>query len=311
MSRKIRTTDRRAEITRLARETSPMGVSSEYQHGRTPLAIAVQRFERSGSVKGLLDAAELCLEQAFKEDGLEKTGEWLGRGKHNLERIVHNNVAAETPVKHETVRALLHLAQLPNTQHLALTNAIPPVRKAEGAYQQTVKVMHSLTPAFQRQRQNSARHSDVAFQAGTFAEASVLLLGQRHALREMGDQSWFPMMAWHSQDHANTHGTTINRGWDVSVYTDIDGVENPTYRIQVKSSDQATTHHERHAQTIPGISFIVLRDALSLSKTDRQHFSVTKVIAELACEAEGNDPRVTERLDARTNLLLDALDDTA
>lgn len=209
-----------------------------------------------------------------------------------------------------SMRSLLQLAQLPLVSYMSATRSLPAPNLVDKVYKTTLEVGNELAQNFYRQLDDKSTTLEQQQQlAGVLSESGILLLGQRYASMHMQDQSWLPMFALFSEDHANTRGSSTNHAWDISVWTDVENKQpEVTYKVQVKNSSRALEHDDMSYESSNGLCLLVVQDMLNLGYVDKNRFTCTKIISECFHEQTVGTPSVTERLDMRTSLMLDAFD---
>ncbi len=180
---------------------------------------------------------------------------------------------------------------------------IPQV--TEKAYDKTVTIGYKLTKAYFSG--NYVSEDEKSSMSGMIGEIAVLALLQRFAIREIGSNTFSPILSMLREDRRNNHGSTINHGWDISVFTQL-GRAKPilNYRVQVKTfeQDQSTKPKIDEAR----ISRVVINPDLQVRPGDR--YVACNIVNE--CFRELTDrwapDTLTDRLDDRTTSLLEYID---
>lgn len=252
---------------------------------------------RVGSRDAIVTAGQFAIEMATKEAKHDVVGasEWIDKARTSFSRLMLHAAGAEMrgPIDHISALALINLAQLPNIAVLLGQRQLPSTEVAERAYKTSVAVNFEMSESLK------SRHS--VDMIGVVAETSTLLLGQRYAIANHPDRSWFPVRARLSEDHHDWGAHSHDQAWDISVLTDLTGKPEVSYKVQVKASEKA--HYENGHSYADDITVVHVHPDLRLP-TDWG--TASNIAAELHAELHG-DQNVSSRLDARTEQLLDVL----
>jgi len=280
-----------------AGEHNPKEILGAFTNGKITPNEAIKRFENSGK-NGFNYAARIAIEQASLATNIDDKSEYLVRAEKNFKETIAfaNNHVGYTHLKAE---AKLGIAQFPINGCLALTNEMPPFRSIKIAYRDTAISAHETAIDFTHSKYQS--HSEAAVLIGNISETAVLLLGQRYAIRHIGDNSWLPVMSKFSEDKANGPGTTTSRAWDITLLTNLNGTPEASAFLQVKSSNRHFEHKliDDYSDNITLINFNPM-----LRLHEDSGLSQIQTINDIIKEMHGNS-RASEILDMRTELLLD------
>ena len=288
----------------LRQEQNPLTVINDLRAGRTDGESAIRKLEHRGRA-GIVTAGELCVELAMRTTDIIQTAELLDRAKKDFQTVTRPDVHPAT-MDGNQARALIHLAQLPNHAFMAAHGELPTPEAAQKTYLSTIKAATKVADAFEiATKKGDSRTISLA---GVSAETSLTLLGQRYGIWSgIGSETWFMMLAYYSEDHLNLNTTKAsrNKAWDATIFTKIDEIVEPTYRIQIKSSERARGL-SRDASPDSGIVTVCVRPDLQLAKSES--FRSTTIIRECAGELAGTWPNAGPNLEARTDKFLDKLD---
>jgi hypothetical protein len=186
-------------------------------------------------------------------------------------------------------------------------DTLPSPEVTQQVYQNLLGVGQAHADSFHTLRANNSKRANAAAQAlsGNMAEIATLLLLHRFSL-ELNDQSWAATPSFISEDRKQGRVASVNRHWDISVFTHTDDQPELTYKVQVKTSTN-NQDEKSHIPYADDITMVYLQPDLRLSKQDR--FGSSVIISECAVEYEsgGQAPRVSDQLNARTEKLLNIL----
>lgn len=251
----------------------------------------------------ILSAGNLALDEALRTSSIEISSEWLDKAAKSFERVIEKtNSGGEVITDPAGGAAAMRKAQLPNYASIAATNELPGGAIAQRALDCTVdvaiKVKRGIDELIGNKQQGMAKMSLF----GLLAEADVLSLGQRYAVREHADRSWFPLLARHEDDHHGWSHSHKHDAWDISVYTHLGPVPKLSYKVQVKSSALAL-QRDRQNYEDAGVDVVCVDPDLKFRK---EHYAVLRIAEELEQDRCG-DTFAASRLDMRTERLLDIL----
>lgn len=291
----------RARYNAYSRLSTPGAIINTYRNHEIGPEEAVHALEHTVA-DGRNVAGEICLQQTMQAPSVDEAAKWLERADYNFRASVEARSSGQQMNGHQA-KALLHLAQLGNNAIIVSTAKLPDPHKAAKAYESTLdaslQIRQDYLTAVNRNDRNLA-----AGLSGAIGEAAVLLLGQRYAIWSgINSSTWFMMLSWFNQDRRTSRGSPVNRSWDINGYSDHGEGIKTDYRIQVKSTDYLRRIDD--ADPASGITTISVRPDLQLRGERRLH--VDYIIAECLGDYEGME-QASQRLDARTSLLLDKLD---
>lgn len=158
--------------------------------------------------------------------------------------------------------------------------------------------------SYQRRMNKTGSIEDKKNYVGVLSEFAVEALLSRCAIREMGE-GWVPIKSTLSEDRGIIHNATYKTGWNISVYADYMGTDDPLHKLQVKTRPS----EDDSLYIDPEINLVHVSDL-------RMHFFPDQVVhpehilRELQQEQVGSMPGSkrkdpTYMLDARTKPLLD------
>lgn len=297
--------DRLSELRRFSVESEPTRIIGSYYARSVDSRTAIRRLEHT-TAQGILWAGEIALEQAHKAADNSKASESLSYAQAMFARAKKiGELASRLSIDHVTARAQVQSVHLPVQALLVLEDRLPPRPLAEKVYQRTVNIGYSLALEH-RANVHGANRIELNDMLGVTGELAVLSLLERVSLRAIGTESWFPLLSLASEDHRNKHGSSLNHGWDISIFTDREDSPITDYRIQVKASNGKPPSLVRPDET--GISLVSIHPDLKI-KPDEYHIP-SRVIEE--CFTELNDPAhsalASANLDERTEKLLEKID---
>lgn len=263
---------------------------------------AIQTVERPGCIETLARSGLMHVEIAFDAPDDSLTLEHIEAGRDRLSTAIERDPKITTTT---LARAAITLSCIDSFQYLALLNRIPGKAQHQKAFQNTLEVGVPL------RNQYLARGLDM-IQRGNLAEINILLLLQRFAIKNGGTE-WMALPSLFSNGNC-FGGKPVKNSWDLTVYTQYDeGKPKETYKIQVKSSQQAAERGDTYADDIVEI----IADTHLASPRNRAQghklpiYCVVEdclVEAGIVCPAYDRNMDPTVMLDKRTEWLLDALD---
>lgn len=267
---------------------------------------AIQQLRCMGSA-GYLYAAEICLDQSAC--GVTKSDEWFDRAEDNLRQTfrygepsrLDSNALIQS-------KSAVRLAELPLYRLLRLESRLPSQNDLElvsDAYSHVITAGMKLAYLFER---NHVRDSSLTGSViGELSEIAVLGLAQRYALAENLFDCWLPLTATAREDigFANSDSNG-NFSWDISIYTQLSGRPELTYKLQVKTSP--TPYKSVTDAYSSEINLISVTPDLEVGNNHYQNYS-DKIIQELYKEYFcGSSATISRRLATRTLQLLAKLD---
>jgi hypothetical protein len=252
---------------------------------------------------GSMLSGDVCLEIAHRQraEVAEKLG-WLNKAHRHWSDVVASGERQGLSLDMVGGLALMQLAHIPMYSWRLAYDTLPPPHITTATYNQLIGVAESHSQAYWR-GQNLLQ--DTSGLVGNMAELSVLLLAHRFGLRELGDQSWAAQPSLQSQNRFIQGSEPLeNPRWDVSIFTDR-GKPELSYKAQIKSSTYADA--QRFSLLPPDVTKVVVNPDLVLDEQDNRAFFPTTIISECITESNANSARLTDRLNRRTELLLDRL----
>jgi len=251
----------------------------------------------------ILSAGSLALDEAMRTPSIELSSEWLDRAGRSFDRVINKTDSSGNVITDPAGgAAAMRKAQLPNYASIVATGELPGGTVAQRALDNTVDVAMKMKRGLDELIADKQHNVAKMTLFGILAEADVLSIGQRYAIREHADRSWFPLLAMHEDDH---HGWSHNHkhdAWDISVFTHLKSAPELSYKIQVKSSALAL-QRDPHNYEDAGIDVVCVDPDL---KFRREHYTVLRIAEELEKDRCG-DTFSARRLDMRTDRMLDIL----
>lgn len=149
------------------------------------------------------------------------------------------------PTERMTASVLCAATQLacePGYRSVHIDKRLPDVETVQSMYLQ-------LSEAAKLGADSLSDHEGTTGQelAGKVAEVETLLLLQRFSIQQIGDGSWLALPSQMHEDFGHNDGyrddtrSGGSEGWDISVFTDYNGVPEISYKVQVKSAGH-TSH---------------------------------------------------------------------
>ncbi len=296
--------DRAKELRNFLGLNGQKAIASKFLSGEIRHNQAISLLSQTSS-EGLLWAGEIALENAQLVRSKASILDNLQKAKLMLMRAeairLHTNKGR---VDHVVARAQLQSLHLPVYGCLALEHSLPSQQVAEKTYPRTLQVGMALAKEYEQTSNNTPEELELRKDmSGTLGEIAVLTLLERFALN-IGSDSWYPFLAYFSEDRRNRHGSTIGRGWNISVFTDLDEHQiDQCYRVQVKT---ILAHHAYSLPMSEGISLVAINPDLKINLSDRQQLS-SQIIEECNQELTG-ESQYSAGLEQRTEKLLKIMD---
>lgn len=285
---------RKSRIFRLLRGTVTGSVEP------TEAFATLRRMEHADAI---LSAGSLALDEALRTSSIEASSDWLDKASKSFERVIEKtNSGGEVITDSAGGAAAMRMAQLPNYASILATSELPGTAIAQRVLDNTVDVAMKMKRGIDQHIINKQRGIAKLSLFGVLAEADVLCLGQRYAIREHADRSWFPLLAKHEDDHHGWSHNYKHDAWDISVYTHLGSAPELSYRVQVKSSTLAL-QRDRQKYEDAGVDVICVNPDLKLRK---ERNTVLRIAEDFNQERLG-DPFAASRLDIRTDKMLDIL----
>ena len=275
---------------------SDIALLHEYLDGKSNYR-RTRDFLNRTTADGMIWAGEIAIEQAHKTRNFE----FLGEAKNSFERAI-GRMAISTVSYDKMAKVKIHQAHLPIHGLMVLHDELPPTELAKNVYQKTISIANLL---LQKQCELRALNPDYIDSniKGTLGELAVLSLLERIATKDIGSETWFPLIAHVGQDRKNRPGSTVNHGWDISVFSDINGIDEVENKLQVKCAH----HMDIDRINEDGITLIEIDPDLRLLNTEGNIANI--IIRE--CYQEIFIPNssliISKNLDDRSELLLDKL----
>lgn len=198
----------------------------------------------SSTPQGQVWAGEIALENAHKYNDLD----YLGEAQTSFDKAL-GSLALSGNSPELVARAKIRNSHLPVDGIMIMDGLLPPKKLAEKVYGQTVQIAQDLAEK-RKEMYRVNREDDTCDLKGVLGELAVLTLLERTAIYEIGSDNWYPSLSLISQDRNNRHGSSVDRGWDISIFSDYWGVKMPSHKIQVKNSKHAHIEADRRKDII-------------------------------------------------------------
>lgn len=234
----------------------------------------------------------------------------LAHAAHNLSTAAAYN--QNQIITGDEAKAAVYLGHLDAFRHKLLTRRNPPHQTMQMIYEKHVALSLGIGEAAKR-AEAEERYDDAGDLVGILAESVVSLPLQRFGIREFPDGTWTALPALFGDDHNELNALGQNTGYDIAGFTQ----DHPTYeaflayKIQVKASG-----HFNEDTYASDITTVVANTDLSLPR-DGRVFPISLAVvarecmleleAEKASESTALDGAVTDRLNQRTDQLLELL----
>ena len=279
-------------------------IANQYLHGELPAERAAALL-RGTNPYGMLLAGEVISDHLTK-DTPHMASTWSRTAAAYYKRVVAETDGGlwRDDFDHagSRVKAQMRLAQLPALEAMHGRRAFPQTRTVKTMYGNLLRV---AIEAFNSTHANTRDRVSSAMEVrGALGELAVLLLAQRHALREIGRTNWLPLQSAYPEKHGgDCLAKTGAYTWDLNVFTHADknNTPTPTHRLQIRK-------HLDDADSPPVGPTLYISPDLSLRHNER--WVSERIIASCEVEARSPEPapQLTAELDARTKLLLDILE---
>lgn len=281
------------------------GLVSEYLQGERDI------FQTTGNLAshrsyGAWLAAEVSLEEARGSQQSGATSFWIGMAEEYYRQVISGeSTATISSASALSLRAEARLLQLPSYKSIIEDRCLVTEEDAQSMYEGLVINTHGGLEALNDD--HFEKESDRLRLIGAVNELSVMCLALRYTLRETGPHTWLPLQSVYSEDHGEHDGTVSKApNWDLTIFTHMrpDDLQ-PSYVVPIKSNRTPYKKKSKEQKTL------ALNPDLKLSKSERKVGSriIRGCFRELFEKGDSKD--VTQRLDDRTELLLDQLDEFA
>ena len=263
-----------------------------------------------------LMAAEMATEIATKAPiSGERKIELLGRAKELLTTISNadEHFNANTVIG---IKAKVNLAALPAIATLAIEERLPSPAVIAKTYGELGQLAEQ-TVQRSRELKTSGQREKAARLNGITGELAINLLLLRFQIKELGGKGEIALPSFFSEDNLGLFGAgnTHSDKWDLSVFSDTSGPPELLHAIQVKTADPHQVERTGRGSlkpTVDGIVYLCVREDLATTSRERQGMGspILSIVGCVQHELDGTaKPSETERLDSRTELLLDILDE--
>ena len=248
--------DRLKELRRFDSLKDPRTVLTELRYNKISRETAIRRLELTDAF-GLFSCGELLVQEAYdKSDTGDPLNTLLTAADYFKAAINSRRLANNERTDFISSRAELQLIHIP-IHDLVIQKKFPEADLAEKVHQKTIEIGHNLLIDSWDQYENRIET------AGILGEISVLALDQRLSLRKIGCGIYFPCPSTFNQDYHNNHGTVLDGGWDVSVFSDVGNGMHREAKMQVKTR-QNTYDGSRIRAVQDDISLIIIDPDLRL-----------------------------------------------
>lgn len=295
---------------------TPLHILNNLRSGLIGQDQAVKNFAKTNTPLGWLLAGQVYLESAIRPKKNYQSQIYINNAGEMFNRCINMNVNnfrdKYTDLSYQ-FRALVHTTLLP-TYYFLTDKKLPPNNVTENMYSNLLNVGKKMVDEYFREKNNTDEDNIINKSKlyGLISEVGVLALLQRFSIKEdgIGSDTYTATLTTFSDDFRNKSGSTINHASDINVYTKLSDNDPTTlsYAVQVKSNKYQGTY-EINPNTIrmedeKGISRIYLNPDLKLGEWDK--FVGSNILSE--CYGETENKNFTQKLDERTERLLENLD---
>ncbi|GAC1387038.1 MAG: hypothetical protein NVS1B7_6170 [Candidatus Saccharimonadales bacterium] len=264
----------------------------------------VKQLERRGR-SGLTIAAGLLLEAAWHTHNVEDAAELIQHSSLNYERVISEKV--NHYIDQDQSSALIRLAQMPLYAAIISTGELPDRAIVQQSYSKTLQVGQVLAEEHEhvfrdRQQEKPGSKSALGELRGNMSELSVLLLGQRFALRADICDEWLPLLSQFSADHSTRRRAQSTSAYDIDIFMQHGNkpIES-AYQLQVK-----TTKNDCFRTNLPAYKSVSVVHVIPDLARSNERIRVPTIINE--CAMETYEERAQINLDYRSDRLLDLID---
>ncbi len=267
----------------------------------------VYELEGQGTSEALARSGAMYLDIAMQTDDGSRSA-FLGQARHNMQQALVSE--GEIFSCDSTARAAVLLAHMDIFEQLTPTQTRMDPELLRAAHHRNLNVSQLIANSQQYYKDNEDAERTSDFW-GLAAEQAVSLVLERFSLQAVGDGSWFVRPAVFSEDVKFSKYGEPRTAYDILGLTQDDASYQfyPAYKIQVK----AVRTEDIYAEDITTV--IATRDLALQYDRGTAWISPLKVIEEcvfeheamLAGESSVGDSAVTERLNRRTDQLLEIL----
>jgi len=288
-------------------KSGPHNVIYAYQAHDISRETAIKKLSHMG-VSGKLFAGQLLIEKSASAESTDEAMDLLGQAASKFieaENTPFNN-DEERIKKADLFKSRLFLGYLPVYAYMIAERTLPSFKAAESAYQKTVNIGYTVLEEIKQHDPSSESYKKRTNLVGLLGEISILGLTNRAAVYEIGSESYFAVPATVQFDRANRHGTTVDKSSDINVYCDTTGIDNPVYKLAVKSSDNT---FEKSLKFSPEKN-IRINVSPDLEKHPGELYVASEITNELYSEMSGifYNEEVSKTLDCRTEKMFDIFD---
>ncbi len=267
----------------------------------------IYELEGQGTSEALARSGAMYLDIAMQTESGSRSA-FLGQARHNMQQALMSE--GEIFSSDSTARAAVLLAHMDVFEQLTPTQTRMDPELLRAAHHRNLNVSQLIANSQQYYRDNEDAEQTSDFW-GLAAEQAVSLVLERFSVQGIGDGSWFVRPALFSEDVKFCKYGEPRTSFDILGLTQDDEAFQfyPAYKIQVK----AVRTEDVYADEITTI--VATRDLALKYDTGSAWVSPLKVIEEcvleyeamLAGESSVGDSAVTDRLNRRTDQLLEIL----
>ena len=288
-------------------KSGPHNVIYAYQAHDINRETAIKKLSHMG-VSGKLFAGQLLIEKSASAESADEAIDLLGQAACEFmeaENAPVNNDEARIK-RADLFKSRLFLGYLPVYAYMITERTLPAFKAAESAYQKTVDIGYKVLEEIKQHDSSSESYKKRSNLVGLLGEISILGLTNRAAVYEIGSESYFAVPATVQFDRANRHGTTVDKSSDINVYCDTTGIDDPIYKLAIKSSDKT---FDKSLKFSAGKS-IRINVSPDLEKHPGELYVASEITKELYSEMSGNfyNEEFSETLDYRTEKMFDIFD---
>lgn len=258
----------------------------------------IRSYQNHPSAELRLDAAGAMLEIARRSKDISKQMVYFDEARVQYERLAQSSRVGERSI---AGRAEMTHINFTSIQSIFFAGVIAPFAVRSSTYSDLIGAGLRQTDSLHRMRDWDKEKAEVI---GNVGEIAVMLLLQRFGLQDDCEDSWAAVPSFAFEDKG-TGKHFESSTWDISVFTQYDRETAPerNYKVQVKASDRYGKVYDEDISQVHVYPDLYLGNE-DIHAVKSGHF-LSKIIAECAIEQEKG--LLTERLDARTEKLLDIL----
>lgn len=271
-----------------------------------------------GSDLSLFLAGSMALDIASKcKLSIDERSNWIDEARHSWQEVLDNGERLGR-LSNSTIESSIALSSLSSYASILLNNQLPNQKlrdKYFGRLCETGRISYekweqikSVNPNYDTKELRDRRIR----LSGIIGELSILMLLNRFIKYELDDQEQIALPSRLTEDRGinRRKGSSLVNAWDVSLFQQFEGydIEMPN-KIQVKTTSKNS--NSNHFAYQSDIANVYIKEDLAITAKEQQYgFSPSIIISDILAEQEGSHTtQITNRLDNRTEKLLDVIND--